>query len=179
MPAMATSVRAESLNGARPGRFSRLVRAGSRIHRRGRYQEHSAAHRREPECPVSYTSAVRHYQQANASAVSGDASAHRQIAMLFDAALTRLATARGAVQRGDTVTKLSAISGALAIVEHLKLCLDKPAGGKLAQNLDALYDYMLRRLVHANLNNDVAALDEVSGLLRPLYEAWQAIAGQV
>ena len=128
---------------------------------------------------MSYAAAVRQYQQANASAVAGDASSHKQIAMLFEAVLTRLATARGAVARGDTTAKLAAVSGALAIIEHLQLCLDKTAGGSLARNLDALYDYMLRRLVHANLNNDVAALDEVSGLLRPLHDSWQAIASKV
>lgn len=127
---------------------------------------------------MSYA-AVRQYQDANASAAAGDASAHRQIGMLFDAAMARLAAARGAVARGDTIAKLAAISGTLAIIEHLQLCLDRQAGGMLAENLHALYDYMLKRLVHANLNNDVAALDEVSGLLRPLQDGWNAIAAQV
>lgn len=127
---------------------------------------------------MSYA-AVRHYQDANASALVGDVSAHRQIGMLFEAAMARLATARGALARGDTAGKLAAIAGTLAIVEHLQLCLDRQAGGTLAQNLDALYDYMLHRLVHANLNNDAAALDEVSGLLRPLQDGWTAIATRV
>ena len=38
---------------------------------------------------------------------------------------------------------------------------------------------MMRRLLEANINNDEAILDEVSGLLRELKEAWDAIADKV
>jgi flagellar protein FliS len=35
---------------------------------------------------------------------------------------------------------------------------------------------MCRRLLEANLSNDPAILDEVSGLMREMKEAWDAIA---
>ncbi|MDV7398396.1 flagellar export chaperone FliS, partial [Arthrospira platensis SPKY1] len=50
-------------------------------------------------------------------------------------------------------------------------------GGDIAANLDRLYDYMQRRLVEANLRSDIALLDEVAELLRPVKEAWDAIGG--
>lgn len=127
---------------------------------------------------MSYA-AVRQYQDTSASAIAGDVSPHRQIGMLYAGALARLAAARGAMGRGDTPAKLQAMSGALAIIEHLQICLDKSTGGKLAQNLESLYEYMRRRLLHANLNNDVAAVDEVIRLLHPLQDAWDAIATKV
>ncbi|WP_043112101.1 flagellar export chaperone FliS [Solimonas flava] len=131
-------------------------------------------HPASEEAAVSYA-AVRQYQDASTSTVSAELSPHRLTAMLFDGALARLATGRGAMARGELAIKLRTMSGALAIVEHLRACLDHQAGGAVARNLDALYDYMLRRLVHANASNDVAAVDEVIGLLRPLREAWDAI----
>jgi flagellar protein FliS len=123
---------------------------------------------------VSYA-AVRQYQSASNSVLVDDVSPQRLTGMLFEGALARLATARGAMARGETPAKLCAMSGALAIIEHLRACLDRRAGGALARNLDALYDYMLRRLVHANIANDAAAVDEVANLLRPLADAWDAI----
>ena len=50
-----------------------------------------------------------------------------------------------------------------------------PAGGSLAENLLALYGYVSLRLTQANLNNDVAALDECVKLLEPVRSAWLAI----
>ncbi len=49
----------------------------------------------------------------------------------------------------------------------------------MSENFDALYAYMMRRLLEANLKNDDSILDEVSGLLRELKEAWDAIADEV
>ncbi|WP_028081957.1 flagellar export chaperone FliS [Solimonas soli] len=122
--------------------------------------------------------AVRQYQDASMSAVVADLPPARLTGMLFEGALARLAAARGAIERGDLAAKLPAVSGALAIIEHLRACLDHQAGGALARQLDALYDYALRRLVHANAGNDAAALDEVIAVLRPLREAWDAIGAR-
>ena len=65
---------------------------------------------------------------------------------------------------------------AIAIIgEGLNASLDKKVGGELAQNLSSLYDYMVMRLLAANLNNDMAALDEVARLLNDLKGAWDSI----
>ena len=54
--------------------------------------------------------------------------------------------------------------------------LDLEAGGELAERLFALYDYMTVRLLHANLHNDTAAIEEVTRLLGELRSAWEEIA---
>lgn len=123
---------------------------------------------------MSYA-AVRQYESASSSVLVDEVSPQRLTGMLYDGALTRLATARGAMARGETTAKLRAMAGAIAIIEHLRACLDQQAGGSIARNLDALYDYSLRRLVHANATNDAPAVDEVLDLLRPLAEAWDQI----
>jgi flagellar protein FliS len=48
--------------------------------------------------------------------------------------------------------------------------------GGLPQRLDALYDYVSRRLLHANIVNDAKVLDEVGGLLRVIADAWSQIS---
>jgi flagellar protein FliS len=49
----------------------------------------------------------------------------------------------------------------------------------MSENFDALYAYMMRRLLEANLQNNDGILEEVGGLLRELKEAWDAIADDV
>lgn len=128
---------------------------------------------------MSYAAAVRSYQEASASAAAGEVSAHQLVAMLYAGAQSRLATARGAIARSDVAGKLKALSAALAIIEHLQVTLDHRSGGEIAVRLQALYEYMQRRLLHANVANDAAAVDEVLGLLRSLSDGWNGIARQV
>jgi flagellar protein FliS len=96
--------------------------------------------------------------------------------MLYDGALVALLSAKTNIAANNIAAKGSAISKAITIIDNgLRASLDKEAGGEIASNLDALYDYMSRRLLHANLKNDVPAIDEVHGLLADLREAWVAI----
>ena len=64
--------------------------------------------------------------------------------------------------------------GLRIVDEGLKAPLDA-AGGSLSEKLASLYSYVSLRLTQANLNNDVAALDECVKLLEPVRSAWLAI----
>ncbi|VTR43098.1 Flagellar protein fliS [Serratia fonticola] len=80
------------------------------------------------------------------------------------------------MNQGNIAGKGLAISKAINIIDNgLKNGLNHEQGGEIADNLAALYDYMKRRLMQANLHNDVAALDEVSGLLENIADAWRQI----
>ncbi|HEC74366.1 MAG TPA: flagellar export chaperone FliS [Methylophaga aminisulfidivorans] len=106
------------------------------------------------------------------------ASPHRIIQMLMEGALARLSTAKGCIERNDIAEKGHQISWCIRIIEGLKSSLDAEKGGDIAANLDSLYDYMTRRLLDANLNNDVAILDEVTGLLQEIKEGWDGIPAE-
>jgi flagellar protein FliS len=67
------------------------------------------------------------------------------------------------------------ISQALTILGGLQTTLDHSKNPDLAGNLDALYDYMARRLVQGNARNDLGALEEVIELLREIKSGWDAI----
>lgn len=108
-----------------------------------------------------------------------EASPHRLVAMLFDGAIESIHQARGALASRDIAAKGQAIGKAVRIVdEGLKGGLDRSAGGQLATDLSALYDYLLRRLTEANLRNDDAALAECSTLLDSVRQGWNGIATQ-
>ncbi|EMF9964067.1 TPA: flagellar export chaperone FliS [Pseudomonas aeruginosa] len=120
--------------------------------------------------------AMRQYQNVSTQAQTIDASPHRLIQMLMEGGLTRMAQARGALERGEVALKGELIGKAIAIVGGLREGLDFEAGGELAANLDRLYAYMSMRLTEANLKNDAGKLEEVSELLRNIKSGWDAIA---
>lgn len=120
--------------------------------------------------------AVRHYREADITSIVSEASPHRLIAMLYDGALERLARAESGMVRGDFNDKLRGIDSTMAILSHLRDVLDYEAGGAIAQRLAALYDYMMRRLVRAKVDNDVGGVQEVAALLRTVKAGWDAIA---
>lgn len=104
------------------------------------------------------------------------ADPHKLISMLYQGALLAIANAKNGILRKDIAAKGEAVSKAMLIIsEGLQASLDKNAGGQLALNLDALYSYMCVRLVHANLHNDLEALDEIARLLNELKGAWDSI----
>ncbi len=124
---------------------------------------------------VTNPGALHEYQQVGVFSGAAYADPHYLITMLMEGALERIALTKGAIAKGDVVEKSRLIGNAITIVEGLKGCLDLSVGGELAQNLADLYDYMTRRLLNANLNNDIQMLDEVASLLHEIKVAWQQI----
>ncbi|MFM0209069.1 flagellar export chaperone FliS [Paraburkholderia sediminicola] len=108
------------------------------------------------------------------------ASPHRLIVMLFQGARQAIAQARMHVQQGNVPARGEAIGKAIQIVESgLQLSLNLEVGGEIAERLDALYSYMSRRLLEANIKQSEAMLVEVDGLLATLEEAWIGIAPEI
>ena len=123
--------------------------------------------------------AMNQYKQIDTHVGADSADPHQLIVMLFDGALERIAVAKGAIQRKDIEKKGQKISRVIVIVDGLRASLDKERGGEIAENLDNLYEYMQRRLLEANLNDDLNILNEVADLLSEVRGAWTAIPYEV
>lgn len=118
------------------------------------------------------------YRSTSAHAGVAAADPHRLVVMLMDGALDRIATARGLMSHGGVAEKAQLLQRAIAIIDELRNSLNFKAGGELAQNLDALYEYMCMRLVQANSANKPELLDEVSRLLNEIRSAWLQLPAQ-
>ena len=115
------------------------------------------------------------YQSVAAHGGVAAADPHRLIIMLMDGALDRIAAARGALDNGSQEAKARLIHRAVAILDELRASLNFQAGGDIAANLGALYDYCGRQLMKANLESRAELLEEVASLLRELRSAWIAM----
>ena len=119
------------------------------------------------------------YQQIGIESDVRGADPHRLIVLLFDGAevaMTRAVTqlaAKDYIGLAESLTKATSI-----ILEGLIPSLNLDAG-ELAQNLAALYNYMVRRLYHAHIHSDAAAIREVQGLLGEISGAWREMGEQL
>jgi len=119
------------------------------------------------------------YSQVSLETAVQTADPHQLILMLYDGALLALAEATVAIEQKDVPKRAKSISHAIAIIQDgLHASLDVKSGGELGERLAALYDYMVERLTQANITNNAAAVQEVSGLLRTLREAWAEMPRQ-
>ncbi|MFP5465519.1 MAG: flagellar export chaperone FliS, partial [Gammaproteobacteria bacterium] len=104
------------------------------------------------------------------------ANPHQLIIMLYEGAELAVRMAIKHMNEGDIARKSAAITKASTIIlDGLRAALDPLQGGDIALRLDALYDYMNKRLMLAHVNNQTAPLEEVQGLLQELHGAWKKI----
>ncbi len=101
------------------------------------------------------------------------ASPAKLIELLLDKAISVIEDAKVLIDEKNFKGANEKIIRAQDIVMELNLSLDVEGGGDIAKNLRALYNYMYRTLVEANIKKDVKKLDEVKTLLSDLLSTWQ------
>ncbi|BBG88905.1 MULTISPECIES: flagellar export chaperone FliS [Aeromonas] len=121
-----------------------------------------------------YQRNIKAYKAASLEAELSVADPHRVIQLLMQGFLERLAKAKGAIERKDYEQKSMLISSATAILNGLQDSLDMELGG-ITNDLYGLYAYMKDRLLDASVNMDIAAIDEVIGLMLPIKSAWDQV----
>lgn len=104
------------------------------------------------------------------------ASKEQLMLMFYDGAIRFTGRARIAIEKGDIEGRNYCIKKANAIIAELSATLDHSIGGKIAEDLDALYAYMLGELNKATLKNSTEPLEIVEKMLSDLRATWvQAI----
>lgn len=97
------------------------------------------------------------------------------IQMLLDGLIESLTVAEGHINRKSITEKSFHLTRAGRIVIGLQSALDFEKGGDIAKNLNELYGYVTKRLLHINIKNDVEALREVRSLISQIREAWTLV----
>lgn len=118
------------------------------------------------------------YKKVSVNAQLASASPHRIIQMLYAGAIERLIQGKAAMEQGNIAMKCERLSKALDIIISLRDCLSMEDGGDVANNLDSLYDYMIRQVSTANAENQPEPIDEVITMLREIKSAWDQIPSE-
>ena len=98
------------------------------------------------------------------------------VVKLYEGALRNAFQARIHLEAGRISDRVHAIDKTLAIVSELQSSLDFEQGGEIATQLLDLYGFVTSRLIEANLNASIQAIDEATSVLETLLEGWQQIA---
>jgi len=98
------------------------------------------------------------------------------VVLLYDKAVMSLKVAIRAIGDGEIEARWRANNKAVEIINHLLMTLDMEKGGEVASNLEAVYGYMLHRLLDVDMRNDPRAAEEVIQLLEPLRASWAELA---
>ena len=95
--------------------------------------------------------------------------------MMYEGALKFLRQAKAGLEEQDIAKFCRFLSKSQAIIAELMNTLDFDKGGKIAKDLDRLYDFMLFYLTEANLHRDPERIGKVIGLLETVYKAYKEI----
>lgn len=95
----------------------------------------------------------------------------KMVSLLYDGAINYIRLARKRMEEGDTAGKGLYIGKVTSIVGELSSSLNMDAG-EIAKNLGRLYDFVLDRLLYANLKNEIAAFEDAERILEVLRGAW-------
>lgn len=123
--------------------------------------------------------ALKQYQRVDLNATVATASPHKLISMLLDGALGALAKAKGAIERSNVEERTAHLNKASEIVLGLRDSLDLDKGGEIAENLDALYEYMMRSIMQANRDNDSDKVQEVMDLMLEIKQGWSEMPAEI
>ncbi len=117
---------------------------------------------------------IRQYQRVSTNNVA-DADPHTLISLVLQHTIGNLAASKGAISQKNIEAKNKALTKAIALIGELQDSLDMEKGGEVSENLAALYNYMVRRITQANMENSSEMIDEVIELVSNIKEGWDAI----
>lgn len=103
---------------------------------------------------------------------SEEISSHKIISLLMDGALERVDQAVVAFNDSDAEQFQILINKLVAIINGLRNSLNLEAGGEIATNLDALYDYIAHKLLQTAVSEILPVLNETKGLIGEVKSGW-------
>lgn len=111
------------------------------------------------------------YQQYKQTAIN-TARPEELVLMLYDGGIKFVNKAIIYINDKNIEAAHASIKRAQDIVIQLLAGLDMQRGGQIAVDLAALYDYMHRRLIEANIKKDLTILEEMLGMFRDFRDTW-------
>ncbi|QZT33939.1 flagellar export chaperone FliS [Caldalkalibacillus thermarum TA2.A1] len=93
--------------------------------------------------------------------------------MLYNGCLNFIKQARQAIEEDNIQERNKYMQKAQDIIRELMVTLNTDYA--VVKDMLRMYDYILRRLIEANINNDTAILDEVETYVSQFRDTWKEV----
>ena len=90
--------------------------------------------------------------------------------MLYNGLVKSIMQAQNSIEHNEVEKASNSLVRAQDIIQYFRNTLDMKY--EVSQGLDALYEYMFRRLVEANMKKDQVIIDEILGMAKELRDTW-------
>ena len=97
------------------------------------------------------------------------------IVMCYEGAINNLKIAKQKYIDNDFEAKAKAIKKFMDIIAELQCALDFKKGAEVAKNLDAIYSFMTQKIIQADMEGELTAMDSVIDMLSELLSAWETL----
>jgi flagellar secretion chaperone FliS len=101
------------------------------------------------------------------------------VPLLYERLHSALTRASVQLEIRDLEGKANSLGTASAILGELIATLDEERGGEIARSLRSLYAYFSLEILNIGRSNDRKLLDQLTGMIGELHEAWVQAAEQV
>jgi flagellar protein FliS len=118
-----------------------------------------------------YGNGIGAYQQAGVMT----ADPKRLVLMCYEEAIRNLKLAKAKYISREYEEKAKALIKAQDFICALNSSLDLEKGGRIASNLQAIYNYIMHCLIKADVERDLKAMDHIIWMLIELKSAWEEI----
>lgn len=112
------------------------------------------------------------YQSYQQNAIN-TASPGELTLMLYNGCLKFIHIAKVAITEKDVEKKNSNLQRAQNIIQELMVTLNTEL--EVSKNMMALYDYLYRRLIEANIKSDAVILEEVEEFVTEFRDTWKQV----
>lgn len=115
--------------------------------------------------------AIEHYKRIQIQTVDEK----KLVVMLYDGALKFLREAKKAIGNKDIENAHNNIIKVQRIISELLVSLNMEKGGEIAKNLQAIYLFINKQLMIANIKKDLKILNDLEEILSTLREGFHQI----
>ena len=99
--------------------------------------------------------------------------------MLYDGAIRFASQAREAIEKKEIENSFNLLTRAQNIVREMENGLRHEVAPEICAQMASLYRFVFSRLVDANVNKDVQAVDDALKVLRHQRETWAILADKI
>jgi len=123
---------------------------------------------------MMYGAGLAQYKKTNVETATG----LELVVMCYEHAIRFIKEAKLHYERAQYLEKGRALQRALDIINELKCSLDFERGGEIANNLESLYNFIIRGLLEADIQRNLDFFDIASDILSDLKEAWETLTAR-